>query len=130
MKKSTIAFINGAFLGMLAFIMFSVIYENASNRIEAAQVLTDVSRIQHDIGDALAKREEISDHFYTATELTSISQNLAMLYRGKDGSLILKSSPRGILFWLYPEDTNGKIKWNCYGGSNKDIPVMCRDIHE
>jgi hypothetical protein len=126
MKKNVFIFIFGALFGVVAFIFFTIMHEDASNRIEAAQVLNDVSYIRSNIGEILAKKEKISAHFYSTAELAAISPNLSMMHRGEDGSLVFKSFPRGILFWLYPENIDGKVTWSCFGGSNKDVPVMCR----
>jgi len=127
-QKSLISALIGMIFGaILSLLVYSELAGRMTddNKAQSGRALHETSEIRERIKNELLNDGYASDYFYTSDEIDKISPVIKILYRGRDGNLIMKLSS-GALIWLYPERKDGTIIWRCFGGSDRDLSISCR----
>lgn len=115
-----------SFLAALVFLAIVLpMWSDYSVRAESYKILENLE----------STKKEIEARLINQRDPVNIGKNITMesspmvkrVLVSSDGIIFAQGAVHGQTMILIPSYSNGKVSWNCWGGSFKDVPFQCRN---
>lgn len=115
-----------SFLAALVFLAIVLpMWSDYSVRAESHKILEHLE----------SAKKEIEARLMNQRNPVNIGKNITMesnpmvgrVFVSSDGIIFVQGAAHGQIIILIPSYSNGKVSWNCWGGSFKDVPFRCRN---
>lgn len=124
-KKTIITWSISFIVSFITLVIFMTMWSDYSSRAESYKILKHLERAKKEIEARFMNQR---DHVNIGKDVSiESSPIIGRSFVSPDGIIFAQGAAHGQIIILILSYSNGKVSWNCWGGSFKDVPFRCRN---